>query len=326
MRCCTGWLIIMLAVGLFTTPLASGAQRPGKIPRVGFLRTYRVPNLEEAFRQGLRELGYVEGQTLLIESRYWEGDGGRLAEVLADLLRLNVDVLVTPTTLEALAAKRATQTIPIITVAVSNPVQLGLIASMARPGGNITGVASLTAEMHMKRLEFLKETMPHLSRVAVLYDPRRPDVPFWLGATELAARAMEIRLDLHEAQDSEGVDSRFAAAAEGRADALLVVGAPLFSAHRTQLAALALRYRLPTSFYEREFVEAGGLMSYGPNLAEMFRRSAYYVDRILKGTRPADLPVEQPMKFDLVLNLKTARALGLTLPPTLLLQADAVIR
>lgn len=326
MRCRTGWLIIMLAVGLFTTPLASGAQRPGKIPRVGFLRTYPVPNLEEAFRQGLRELGYVEGQTLLIESRYWQGDGVRLAEVVADLIRLNVDALVAPTILEALAARHATQTIPIITVAASNPVQLGLIASMARPGGNITGVASLTAEMHMKRLEFLKEAVPRLSRVAVLYDSRRPDVPFWLGATELAARALEVRLDLHQVQDPEEVDSAFAAAAEGRAEALLVVGAPLFSAHRTQLAELALRYRLPTSFYEREFVEAGGLMSYGPNLAEMFRRSAYYVDRVLKGARPADLPVEQPMKFDLVLNLKTAQALGLTLPPTLLLQADAVIR
>ncbi|MGH8056844.1 MAG: ABC transporter substrate-binding protein [Candidatus Entotheonellia bacterium] len=319
-------IIVILAFGLLVGAQAIHAQQPARIPRVGFLRTYPVPNFEEAFRQGLRELGYVEGQTLLIEQRYWQGSGERLADVVAELVRLNVDALVAPSMAEALAAKRATNTIPIITVAVSDPVQAGLIASMARPGGNVTGVASLTAGMHMKRLEFLKEALPRLSRVAMLYDPRRPDVSFWFSTTEMAARALELQLYPHEARELEELDGTFAAMAAEHADALLVVGAALFAANRARLAELALQYRLPTSFPERGFVEAGGLMSYGPNVPEMFRRAAYYVDRILKGVRPADLPVEEPMKFELIINLKTARAFGLTIPPALLVQADEVIR
>jgi ABC-type uncharacterized transport system substrate-binding protein len=320
-------LALILALGICLSPLTADAQQAAKVPRVGFLRTFPVPDLEKAFRQGLQELGYVEGQSIVIEQRYWNGNADRLAEVVAELLRLKVDVIVAPTPPETEAAQRATTTTPIVMVTAADPVASGFVTSLARPGGNITGLTNLRAEVTPKRLQLLKDAIPRLVRVAVLYDP----INYRVAAAEQrdlesAARSLGMKLRPLEVRGPGDFDSAFAAAVKGQAGALLVLAGPTTFAHRGRLVELAAKYRLPASFSDRLFVEAGGLMSYGTHVPDLFRRSATYVDKLLKGAKSADLPVEQPTKFDLAINLKTARALGLALPPSLAVRADYVIQ
>jgi len=313
-----------LALSLFAAPLAGEAQPGGKIPRIGMLRPGSPPDpLVEAFRQGLRELGYVEGHTISIEYRWAEGRDERLPGLVADLIRHNVDVIVTAGSL-ALLAKRATSTTPIVMPVSNNPVGAGLVASFARPGGNVTGLSFLAEELPGKWMELLKEALPGVSRVAVLWDPATEAGQ--LKVSEAAARSLGVRLHALKVQRSEDLGTAFAEAQKDRADALIVLASPFFYVHRTRLVELATKHRLPTMYSQREFVvESGGLMSYGPSLRDLFRRAAGYVDKVLKGARPADLPVEQPTKFEFVINRKTAKALGLTIPPSVLARADEVI-
>jgi putative ABC transport system substrate-binding protein len=331
-------IIMMLALGLLAAPLGSNAQQPTKIWRIGFLSPSSSSHLEkrgdplggrglEAFRQGLRERGYIEGQNIAIEYRWAEGRFERLPDLAAELVRLKVDVIVAVVTQASLAAKNATRTIPIVTVAVGDPVGSGLVASLAHPGGNVTGPSSMFAELAGKQLELLKETVPKASRVAVL---RNPANPVWqaqmLRETEIAARTLGLRLQLLDARGLEELEGAFAAMTRGRARALLVQADPMFSLHARRIADLAVKHRLPTMGGFRENVEAGFLMSYAPNFPDLFRRAGYYVDRILKGTKPADLPVEQPMRFEFAINMNTAKALGITFPQTILIRADQVIQ
>jgi len=319
-------LVLILVLGICFSPLTADAQQAAKVPRVGFLRTFPVPDIEKAFRQGFQELGYVEGQSIVIEQRYWNGNTDRLAEVVAELLRLNVDVIVAPTAPEIEAARRATTTTPIVMVtAGGDPVALGFVTSLARPGGNITGLTNLRGEVTPKRLQLLKDAIPRLVRVAALYNPINNRAAE-LKDLESVARSLAMKLWPLEVRGPGDFDSAFAAAVKGQAGAILVLPGATFAAHRGRLVELAAKYRLPASFPERQFVEAGGLMSYGPHIPDLFRRSATYVDKLLKGAKPADLPVEQPTKFDLAINLKTARAIGLALPPALGVRADYVIQ
>ena len=315
--------------GLLAAPIAAEAQQAAKVARIGYLSTTGAasPHLPEAFRQGLRDLGYVEGRDVMIEYRDAEGKLERLRALAADLVALKVDVIVAPAYPGALAAKNATDTIPIIMVAVADPVQTGLIASLVRPGGNITGLALLAGpEMVGKLLELLKEAVPNLSRVAVLSNPANPMHVVRLREVAVAGRSLRVQLQILKAQGPEEFDSAFAAMTRERAGALYVVGDPVLSRYRRRLAELAAKSRLPAVYELKDHAEAGGLMAYGPNLLDMYRRAATYVDRILKGAKPGDLPIEQPTKFELVINLKTAKALGLTIPPSLLGRADEVIQ
>jgi ABC-type uncharacterized transport system substrate-binding protein len=324
--------IVALAGGLVAAPLAAEAQQAGRVPRIGWLGGPTRESAEpyvQAFQRGLKDLGWVEGQNMVIEWRFAGGRAERLPDLAAELARLQADVIVVPSTPTALAAKNATTTIPIVTVAVVDPVGLGLVASLARPGGNITGLTSFVApEIAGKQLELLKETVPKVSRIAVLRNPATPGSARWLKETEVASLALgDTTLQPLEARSLTDFDSAFAAMTTKRAGALLVAGDVLFLTHRTRLADLAAKSHLPAMYTGgREYVESGGLMSYGPILPELFRRAAIYVDKILKGAKPADLPVEQPTKFELVINMKTAKALGLTIPPSLLLRADEVIQ
>jgi putative ABC transport system substrate-binding protein len=322
-----GGLGLLLAV-----PLVAEAQQAGKVPRIGFLALNLAPNphLHEAFRQGLRDLGYVEGRNVVIEIRDAEGTLQRLPALAAELVALKVDVIVTgggtPT---ALAAKQATKTIPIVFASAPDPVTDGLVTSLARPGGNVTGLSNLNPELVGKCLEQLKQAVPGVSRVAVLWQPgaygERTDKDMVKGA-EIAARALGVRLQFVEARGPADFDRAFSNMTRARAGALTALaGSATFFSERRRLVDLAAKNRLPAVYPQREFVDAGGLMAYGPNLADLFRRAATYVDKILKGAKPGDLPVEQPTKFELVINLKTAKALGLTIPPSLLLRADQVI-
>jgi len=328
MRLGTLGLMVTLAWGILVAPLAA-AQQAGKMPRLGILASGSPPprpgGSVETFLHGLRDLGYVEGQNLVIAIRYAEGRPERLPELAADLVRHPVDVLVaaggTPV---ALAAKRATTTIPIVMTNVGDPVEAGLVASLARPGGNLTGLSSMSPDITGKRLELLKEVVPALSRVAVLWNPANPSAALQLQELQTAARALQLQVQALEVRGPDEFDHAFNAA-QG-AGAVVVLGDPMFTQHRTRITALARRSRLPGMYVFRQFVEAGGLMSYGVSLSDLWRRAASYVDKILKGAKPADLPVEQPMKFELVLNLKTAQALGVTLPPHLLVLADQVIQ
>jgi putative ABC transport system substrate-binding protein len=314
---------------LLAAPLAAEAQAPGKVPRVGYVFA-RVSSedqqLLDAARQGLRELGHVEGQNIALEVRWAEGRYDRLPDLVAELVRLKVDVLVVATTPGALAAKNATRTIPVVMVGLGDPVGSGLVASLARPGGNLTGLSLSNKELSGKRLELLKESLPRLSRVAVLTNP---DIPihgvFW-KETQTAAKTLGLQLYPIKVPAPEDFDEVFRAAAHRRAEALLVFDDALTIGHRRRLVALAARHRLPAMYGTREFPDAGGLLSYGPNFFDQYRRTATYVDRILKGAKPADLPIEQPTKFELVINLKAAKALGLTIPQSLLLRADEVIQ
>jgi len=310
-------------------PLAAEAQQAGKVGRVGYLlgaTREQTSHLVKAFEDGLRDLGYVPGRNVVIEYRFADGKVERLPQLAQDLVRLKVDVIVTGSNQHVIAAKQATTTIPIVMVYVRDPVGAGLVASLSRPGGNVTGLSQdVGAEIPGKRLALLKEFVPKLSRVAVLANPDFLPALATLKAMEAPARTLGmtvVRFDARGPGDLEGV---FAAVTRARSDALVVTGGPVQFNMRTQIAQLALRHRLPSISGIIEDVEAGGLMSYGASLSDQWRRAATYVDKILKGAKPGDLPVEQPTKFELVINLKTAKALGLTIPPSLLTRADKVI-
>src|SRR6202163_1567018 len=321
---------LVLLIGLLVAPLATEAQQSGRVYRVGYLSTPTRESVEHglaAFLRTLRELGWIEGQNLIIEYRWAEGNVERLPALAAELVRRQVDVIVAPAGSAALAAKNATSSIPIVMIFASDPVETGLVASLRRPGGNITGATFTPGpEIFGKQLQILKEAVPHASRVAVLSNPADPSFALQVRQVEATARSLGIRLQHVEARGPEEFDSAFAAMARERADALLVTGTSTFLAHRTRLAELAVKGRLPTMHSFRENVEAGGLMAYAVNMADFIGHAAVYVDKILKGAKAADLPVEQPTKFELVINLKTAKALSLTIPQSLLLRADQVIQ
>src|SRR5713226_949815 len=300
------------------------AQQAGKVNRIGFLRFGPPPTTYiEGFRQGLRELGYLEGQNITIEyglARSTE----QLPDVAAELVRLKVDVLVASGTPSVLPARNATSTIPVVFVSAIDPVAMGVTASLARPGGNVTGVTAMHADLTGKRLELLKELLPKLSRIVFLVRATSPATAQYVKEAELAARPLGAQLQVLAVRDSSDFEGAFSAARG--ASALLAVDDAVFTAHRTQIAELALKNRLPTMYGLSEAVEAGGLMAYGPHYGDLYRRAATYVDKILKGRKPADLPVEQPTKFELVINLKTAKQIGLTIPPNVLARADKVIK
>jgi len=323
-------LAAVVAWGVLAAPLVADAQPAGKVYRVGYLIAASLtanPRVREAFRQGLRDLGWIEGQNTVIEYRSAEGRLDRLPDLAAELVRLKVDVIVATPTPAALAAKNATGTVPIVGVSLTEPVGLGLIASLARPGGNVTGVSySVGTDIFGKDLELLKEVVPKVRRIAVLSNPDGPAQPLIISNIKGAARSLGLQLQLVEARGPGDFDGAFAAMARERVGTLFVVTDPVFIPHRARLVGLAAKSRLPSIFTQRADVEAGGLMSYGPNFPDMYRRTATYVDKILKGAKPADLPVEQPTKIELVINLKTAKAPGLTIPPSLLQRADEVIQ
>ena len=319
----------ILTLALLAAPLAAEAQQAGKVYRIGYLAgglATANPHFLEAFQHGLRELGWVEGQNIVVEYRFAEGRLDRLPDLAAELVQLKVEVIVATPTPAAVAAKNATGTIPIVMRGAGNPDELGLVASLAHPGGNVTGLSySVGMETVGKGLEFLKEAVPKVRRVAILSNPANPSHARAVENVKGAARSLGLELQLVEARGPDGFDRAFAAMARERAGALVVVADSMFDSHRERLVALAVKNRLPSVHGFREEVEAGGLMSYAPNFASQFRRAAVYVDKILRGAKPADLPVEQPTKFELVINLRTAKALGLTLPPSLLQRADEVI-
>jgi putative ABC transport system substrate-binding protein len=280
----------------------------------------------EAFRQGLRELGYVEGKNIAIEYRFSEGKDERLPELATELVQLKVDIIVTSGIPPPLAAKKATKTIPIVMGVVGDAIGTGLVDSLARPGGNVTGFTLLGPELGGKRLEILNETVPKLSRVAVLLNPANRGTALYRKEIEVAARPLALELHFMEARQPDELASVLSGTKMGQAQALITLNDTMFFSQQVQIANLAIKTGLPAMFPESEYVNAGGLMSYGPNLPDLFRRAATYVDKILKGTKPADLPVEQPTKFELVINLKTAKQLRLTIPPNVLARADRVIR
>jgi putative ABC transport system substrate-binding protein len=328
----TAGCIVALTLSLLVAPYTAKAQSPGKMWRIGYLSPYppasRIDVARfEAFRRGLLEFGYVEGQNILIEYRSSEGKDHQFFDLAVELVRLKVDVIVTGgSTPATVAAKNVTKTIPIVFGVAADPVGTGLVASLAQPGGNVTGLSLLSPELGGKRLELLKEAGLPLSRVAVLFNPANPVFePQWREISA-AGVALGIQLQPVEVRDSTEFEDGFRVMAREGVTALIVLQDPLFVSQRQQLVALATRARLLMLTPWREVTEAGGLMSYGANPADLFRRAAGYVDKILKGAKPADLPVEQPTKFELVINLKTAKELGLTIPPTLLFQADEVIR
>jgi putative ABC transport system substrate-binding protein len=305
------------------------AQQPTKIPRIGYLglgSTSTSPGRIEAFRQGLRELGYVEGKNIVIDYRYSGEKIDRLPALAAEVVRLKVEVLVTAGASATRAAKEATSTIPIVMAQDSDPVGNGFVASLARPGGNITGLSTLAPELSGKRLELLKEILPKLSRVAVFGTSTRPGNAQSLREVELAAGAFGLKHQFIDILGPKDIETAFQAASKGRVDAVLLLAGSIFNSHRTQIAELTIKNRLPAIYHEPEFVEGGGLMSYGVSFADLHRRTATYVDKILKGRTPADLPVEQPTKFEFVINLKAAKQIGLTIPPNVLVRADRVIR
>jgi ABC-type uncharacterized transport system substrate-binding protein len=320
--------LAITAGGLLAAPLAVEAQPAAKVARVGYLTVDAVPDRPEAFRQGLRDLGYVEGRNVLIEYRDAEGKPERLPALAAELVTLQVDVILAPTTVAALAAARATRILPIVFAGASDPVTSGLVTSLARPGGNVTGLSILGPELVGKRLEVLTQAVPGLSRIAVLRHPGTAGERTgkdMLKEAEVAARALRVRLQFVEARAPSDFDRAFSEMTRARAGALTVMVSAMFVSERRRLVDLAAKNRLPAVYPWREYVEAGGLMAYGPNDADLYRRAATYVDKILKGAKPGELAVEQPTQFELIINLKTAKALGLTIPPSLLQRADQVI-
>jgi putative tryptophan/tyrosine transport system substrate-binding protein len=325
-------LVCLLATFLLTTAPSTEAQQPKKIPTIGYLSSFDPASESagsEAIRLALRELGYIEGQNIATEYRYAEGKIDRAPELAAQLVRLKVDIIVVSGgTRTVRAAKNATKTIPIVMVGSGlDPVEAGLVESLARPGGNVTGITNLGTELGGKRLELFKEAVPKVARVAVLYDPALPG-----GLRELkevlpvAARALGLTIQPREVRAADGFERVFAALSKERPDGLYVRGGPLMSANQKRIIGFALKSRLPSMYINRNFVDAGGLMSYGADEADSYRRVAYFVDKILKGAKPAELPVEQPMKFELVINLKTANQIGLTIPQSVLYRADKVIK
>jgi putative ABC transport system substrate-binding protein len=316
---------------LLATPLAADAQQTSSgLRRIGYLGS-SSPTLEptyvEAFRQQLRHLGYIEGQHIAIEYRWAEGRADRLSNLAAELVRLDPAVIVTTGTPGTLAAMQATKTIPIVMASSADPVRSGIVASLARPGGNVTGFTILGPELEGKRMELLKQAVPRLSRVAVLWNPANPGIIFYLEATEVAGRALRVTVGpVVEVRRVEELENAFSTIANARPDALAVLADRSLLAHRRRIIEFAAARRLPGMYPYGEYVDAGGLMSYAPSNTELFRGAASYVDKILKGAKPGNLPVQEPTKFELVINLKTAKALGLTIPQSLLLRADRVIQ
>jgi putative ABC transport system substrate-binding protein len=320
---------LALLLGGLLSPVAAEAQPAATIARIGYLgRSPANPHLHEAFLQGLRDLGYVEGRNIVIEYRDAEGKIERLPALAAELVTLKVDVIVAADTPHALAARQATRTIPIVLTAAGDPVASGLVTSIARPGGNATGLTNLAPELVGKRLELLKQAVAGVSRVAVLWHPGAADERTekdMLKEAEVAGRALGVRLQFVEARGPAHFDGAFSDMTRARAGALAVLGSAMLFAERKRLVDLAAKNRLPAVYATREFVDAGGLMSYGPNVADLFRRAATYVDKILKGAKPGDLPVERPTKFEMVINLRVTKTLGLTIPQSLLERADHVV-
>ena len=321
----SGKIFIWLLATVLLTTVSAQAQQPKKIPRIGFLSTAAPPGTPyESFRQGLRDLGYVEGQSIAIEYRYGEGRP-RLAELATELVELKVDLIVAQGQ-AAMTAKTAVRAVPVVFGMSGDPVDAGLIDGLARPGGNMTGTTFLAFELVGKRLELLKETVPKISRVAAMAYPGHPGEERELKETQLTAQALKTVLHYMPVSSSTDINNAFGVIAKEHTDAILAFPDPITMAHRTQIAEFAVKRRLPSVFGWKDYVEAGGLMSYGPNLAESWRRVAVYVDKILKGAKPAELPVERPAKFEFVINLKTANALGLTIPQAVLYRADKVIK
>jgi len=324
-----GVLSVLFVVVLLAVAVVAEAQQPTKVPRIGYLAASSLSALAartEAFRQGLRELGYVEGKNIVIEWRFAEGKLDHLPALAAELVRLKVDIIVTAGPQTTRPAKQATSTIPIVMAQDPDPVGNGFVASLARPGGNITGLATLAPELSGKQLELLKETVPKLSRVAVFGTSTNPGNAQNLREVELAATAFGVKLQYLDVLSPNDIETAFQAASKGRADAVLMLPGSVLVLRRAQLTDLAVKSRLPAIYQQTEFTEAGGLMYYGTNTPELFRRAATYVDKILKGAKPADLPVEQPTKFEFVINLKAAKQIGLTIPPNVLARADKVIK
>ena len=323
-------ILVWLLVTLFVVNVCvAQAQQPTKIPRIGFLGAASLSvNMArvEAFRQGLRGLGYVEGKNIVIEWRWAEGKFDRLPDLAAELVRLKVDIIVTAGPAVTLPVKQSTTTIPIVMAFDTDPVANGFVASLAQPGGNITGLSAVAPELSGKRLELLKETISKLSRVAVFGTSSQPGNAQSLREIELAAKAFKVPLQYLEVMVPKDIETAYQAARKGRADAVLVLNSPVIFSQRAQMVELAVKNRLPVIYPQNEYVEDGGLMSYAPNYADLFRRAATYVDKILKGRTPADLPVEQPMRFEFIINLIAAKQIGLTIPPNVLVRADRVIR
>ncbi len=307
---------------------AADAQQPAAPRRIGVLLVIFSPESREAqaFREALRDEGYAEGRDAVIEWRFADGDYSKAPALAADLVQRKVDVIVVESTIAAQAVKRATSTIPVVMAIVADPVGSGLVASLAHPGGNVTGLSVMTTDLTAKRLQLLKEAMPRVTRVAVLWNPDAPYSPKVIEELKAAAPSLSIELSFESARTSKQFGPAFSAFTRGHAQALYVIEDAFFSVHRTTLIELTSRARLPVMSFNRAFAEAGGLMFYGPNFEDLYRRSAGYVDRILKGAKPGDLPIEQPTKFELVVNLKAAKALGITIPESILLRADEVIR
>jgi putative ABC transport system substrate-binding protein len=315
------------AAGIIAVPGAARAQLAGKVYRVGCLFLRDGPSaVDEAFRQALRELGYVERRNLAIEYRWAAGKEERLPEMAMELVRLKVDIIVGAANPPISAAKRATSTIPIVMAVVSDPVDTGLVSSLAHPGGNVTGLTLMTAELSGKRLQLMRELVPQATRIGVLTRFAGTPVPFFLERMRSAAQQLGVQLLVQDVNEAENLPGAFAALQRERAQALIVPVSPFITIHITRVLELAAQHRLPTMYETRRFVEAGGLVSYGPNTVEMYRRAALYVDRILKGANPGDLPIEQPTKFEFIMNLKTAKALGITIPQSVLLRADEVLQ
>jgi ABC-type uncharacterized transport system substrate-binding protein len=319
--------VLALALSWVLVPSTADAQQAGKVPRIGFLSPGMAASASnEAFRQGLRDHGYVEGRNVLVEYRWGEGDAARLPALAAELARLQVDALVAANNLAVLAAKQANSNLPIVCAACSDPVGTGLVASLAHPGGNVTGLSLITPELSGKRLQLLQETLPNIRRVALLWDAGHVGMADRVRESEAAALRLGVTLHVEWVKDPAHLDRAFATLAQARPDAFLTTVEPFTEGHRQRIVDFAAQQRLPAIYEDREFVDAGGLMAYGPSLSANYRRAATYVDKILKGAKPADLPVEQPTKFEFVINLRTAKVLGLTVPQSVLIRADEVIR
>ena len=320
--------IILIALLLFACDLAK-AQQSEKFPRIGFLSpltaAVSVKNIE-GFRRGLADNGYTEGKNIFVEYRFGDGRQKRLDDLAFELAKLNVHAIVTAGSPGVMAAKRATTTIPIIMAAIGDALESGFVASLARPGGNITGLSFLNSELEGKRLELLKETVPKLSRVGILHHHAASESGRSLQALKKTAQLLNLQLNVYASKDAEGFDNLFIAMKRDRAEALQVLASPILAAHRQAIVKLAAKYNLPGIYQWSEFAEAGGLMSYAANLNEMYRRAAFFIHRILEGATPADLPIEQPTKFEFIINLKTAKQIGLTIPPNVLARADRVIK
>ena len=320
-------IVVAFTISVLITPSASQAQHRGHVPRVGYLGTSSAslePELVKAFREGLRDHGYVEGQNIVIEYRWAEGNYQRFPALVADLLKLKVDLILTAGTPGALAAKRATQTIPIVMAVTGDAVATGLVSSLARPGGNLTGLTTMVPDLEGKRLEILREVLPKLVTVVVLLNTSNPLTAIQWEQTKTSAKTLGIQLQPIELQRPEDFKDAFARIARQPPDAITMVADRFQLAHRMQILDFVAKTRLPAMYPYRDFVVAGGLMSYGPSYEDLFRRSATYVDKILRGAKPSDLPIEQPTKFEFLVNLKTAKILGVPIPPSLLLRADHV--